>query len=163
MESGFTKRARAGAIAKHKKDKQKSLERINGSVEFSELNTREKRDRILLEQQHKCSMCGIEQTWNNKPLKFELDHIDGNRQNNSRENLRLICPNCHSQTPTFKVGNNKNPGLRTYSDEEIIEALMKNTSAYKAMKSLGMNPHGGNYTRLRYIIKNRKVKLSYNV
>lgn len=43
--------------------------------------------------------------WNNKELKFILDHIDGNASNSCRENLRLICPNCDSQLDTYKSKN----------------------------------------------------------
>jgi 5-methylcytosine-specific restriction endonuclease McrA len=58
-----------------------------------------------------CEVCGIHEH-NGKPLKLECDHIDGNHSNNNIENLRLICPNCHSQTPTYK---NRNAGNgRTY-------------------------------------------------
>jgi hypothetical protein len=53
-----------------------------------------------------CSVCNID-NWNGKDIKLEVDHIDGNHTNNSIKNLRLICPNCHSQTPTYK---NKNKG-----------------------------------------------------
>jgi Zn finger protein HypA/HybF involved in hydrogenase expression len=48
-----------------------------------------------------CVECGQKSTWNNKPLVLQLDHIDGNSDNNKLENLRLLCPNCHSQTGTF--------------------------------------------------------------
>ena len=48
-----------------------------------------------------CSICGIE-SWNNIPIKLELDHIDGNRVNHEYSNLRLLCPNCHSQTDTYR-------------------------------------------------------------
>ena len=54
-----------------------------------------------------CQECGISD-WNGKPLTLEVDHIDGNHQNNSVTNLRLLCPNCHSQTPTFKAKNKGN-------------------------------------------------------
>lgn len=47
-------------------------------------------------------MSGI---WNNKPLVFILDHIDGHANNNTRTNLRLICPNCDSQLDTYKSKN----------------------------------------------------------
>jgi len=48
-----------------------------------------------------CSICGIE-SWNNKPIKLELDHIDGKRVNHEYSNLRLLCPNCHSQTDNYR-------------------------------------------------------------
>ena len=63
------------------------------------------RDYIMDTQYHKCSICGIDDNWNGKPLKFILDHIDGDASNNFQDNLRLICPNCDSQFPTFKARN----------------------------------------------------------
>ena len=55
----------------------------------------------------KCSKCGLGTVWNNEPIVLELDHIDGDKSNNLLENLRVICPNCHSQTPTFRGRNKK--------------------------------------------------------
>lgn len=48
-----------------------------------------------------CVECGQLPIHNNKPLTLQLDHIDGNSDNNLLYNLRLLCPNCHTQTPTF--------------------------------------------------------------
>jgi hypothetical protein len=55
--------------------------------------------------QNVCSECGITE-WNKKPLVLHLDHIDGNRHNHKLDNVRLLCPNCHSQTDTY-CGKNK--------------------------------------------------------
>ena len=49
---------------------------------------------------HKCSICGISE-WNGRELVLQLDHINGDNRDNRIENLRLLCPNCHSQTETF--------------------------------------------------------------
>lgn len=56
---------------------------------------------------YKCSVCGISE-YNGKPITLECDHIDGHHWNNKVENLRLICPNCHSQTDTYKAKNTGN-------------------------------------------------------
>jgi 5-methylcytosine-specific restriction endonuclease McrA len=58
-------------------------------------------ERVLLEQGGICKECGLGQTWNGKPLVFQLDHANGDNKDNRRENLRMICPNCHTQTPTW--------------------------------------------------------------
>lgn len=48
-----------------------------------------------------CAECNLPPVWNGKPFTMTIDHIDGNRLDNRRENLRFLCPICHSQTETF--------------------------------------------------------------
>ena len=64
--------------------------------------------RWLMEKDCSCWNCGITE-WNNNKIVFEVEHMDGNSMNNSPENLQLLCPNCHSQTSTYK-GRNKGSG-----------------------------------------------------
>lgn len=82
-------------------------QRMHQKKDFSELKTdKSRKARVVEAHGYNCSTCGINE-WNGREIGLELDHIDGDSYNNSFSNLRLLCPNCHSQTPTFK---NKNKG-----------------------------------------------------
>lgn len=65
-----------------------------------------------------CSECGIGDTYNNKPITLQLDHRDGDRLNNEIENLRILCPNCHTQTHTYGSKNRKNKAPRKLNRTE---------------------------------------------
>jgi hypothetical protein len=73
---------------------------------------------IIDKQNGKCDVCGINE-WNNKPIVLELEHKDGNSENNLEENLCCLCPNCHSQTATYKSknkGNGRHYRRQRYAD-----------------------------------------------
>lgn len=62
-----------------------------------------------------CSLCGLEPVWQGRPLVHQVDHIDGNNKNHEISNLRLLCPNCHTQTDTYGA---KNIGRNNYGPEQ---------------------------------------------
>lgn len=70
-------------------------------LEFNDLGPVQRRRRIILEQKDSCNSCNLS-LWLNKPITLEIEHIDGNNKNNNRENLVALCPNCHSQTNTWR-------------------------------------------------------------
>lgn len=75
---------------------------------------------------YKCSECGIAE-WNGKSLSLHLDHINGINNDNRKENLRLLCPNCHSQTDTYCGKNNKSSKAKDYKCS--VCGVSKKTSA----------------------------------
>jgi hypothetical protein len=66
-------------------------------------NTHLLKKRLIKEDllEEKCELCGMGNEWQDKFISLQLDHKDGDRCNNLIENLRILCPNCHSQTDSF--------------------------------------------------------------
>lgn len=97
-----------------------------------------------------CSKCGID-SWQGETIVLDLDHINGNNRDNRLINLRYLCPNCHSQTDTYK-GRNKNTGKKKISDEELLTAYKKCGTIRQALIDVGLAAKGGNYERLKKLI-----------
>jgi len=101
---------------------------------------------------YECSICQIQPIWNGKELKLQMDHINGIRNDHRLENLRMVCPNCHSQTETFGSKNKK----KTYpSQERIIEVLKNTASITEAIRVLGIN--NANYKKLQLIVEQNEI------
>lgn len=81
----------------------------NYLIENSSINSSKLRVKLVTENilENKCSICNIEAYWNNKELTLQLDHINGINTDNRLNNLRLLCPNCHSQTDNYAAKNIK--------------------------------------------------------
>lgn len=126
------------------------------STDFNNLNIDQKKKIILMEQNFKCNLCGII-NWNNKPITLELEHKDGNHYNNLRENLECLCPNCHSQTDTWR-GKNKRMKPKTISDEEVVLMYGKSGNIRQTLINLGLVAKGSNYGRVKRVLTLYNIK-----
>lgn len=88
--------------------------------------------RALIESgiEHKCKICSLDPIWEGRELRLQVDHIDGDVINNRKENLRFICPNCHSQTDNF--------GSYAFSknDRYCLKKDCSNTVSYQSQSGL---------------------------
>lgn len=99
-------------------------------VEFDDVKSDgTRRERLKQERGHKCEVCGPTE-WCDKPIPIELDHIDGDCTHNTKDNLRLICPNCHAQTDTYK---GKNVGRVSGSERQKV--MKRYIGLYRSRKS----------------------------
>jgi hypothetical protein len=103
-----------------------------------------------------CVSCNTRPWWNEQPLVLHLDHINGNREDNRSENLRMLCPNCHSQTSTYAGRNRKQKFKETkkvIDDGSFKQALTAASNIREALTSLGLRGAGANYERARRLLR----------
>lgn len=116
---------------------------------------------------YKCDICGITE-WNGKTLSLELDHINGKNNDNRLENLRFLCPNCHSQTSTYGSRNQQlNSKVSDYNiSEELYRLIVETYEKYRSVKTtssvLGIrrcvitkvvNETGQKHSNQKYVIR----------
>jgi 5-methylcytosine-specific restriction endonuclease McrA len=83
------------------------VENYQGGISSHTLKLRLYKEGLKVE---KCEECGIIE-WNGSTISMHLDHINGVNNDNRIENLRILCPNCHSQTSTYCGKNNRTQKL----------------------------------------------------
>jgi hypothetical protein len=110
---------------------------------------------------YKCNKCGIKD-WNGRNITLEIEHKDGNKWNNKKDNLELLCPNCHSQTSTFRKKGN-NTYKKQITDDEILEQLKNCTNINQVLTILKLSNSGGNYKRVHKLIKLNGLDSFYNL
>ena len=118
------------------------------STPFNQLGSENRKRRVLEEQEHKCNHCGISE-WNGNAIVLELEHKDGNTTNNDRSNLECICPNCHSQTKTWRGRNNKG---RIVPDAVLTAAVKNHATISEALRSVGLPDKGKSHARAKKLL-----------
>jgi 5-methylcytosine-specific restriction endonuclease McrA len=107
-----------------------------------------------------CSNCGIGNEWDNKYISLHLDHINGVHDDNRIENLRILCPNCHSQTETYagKALKNKNAKVKickSCNKEPKVRACGSCDNT-KGLNSLGLCADCALNRKVEFGLLNRK-------
>jgi Zn finger protein HypA/HybF involved in hydrogenase expression len=95
-------------------------------VKDYEYSSNKLRKRLISEgiKEHKCECCGLNE-WLGELIPLELDHIDGDHYNNTLENLKILCPNCHAKTPTYRGKNKRSKNSQTLKNKNQIEKIKK--------------------------------------
>lgn len=114
--------------------------------EWMSLSRSQKKRRVILEQSGSCNGCQ-QSTWRGRPLVFELEHKDGNRYNDARVNLEVLCPNCHSQTPTWRGRKGAHKGIT--DAEMMFQVVHHNGKVKPALMALGLNSGRDNRERAK--------------
>ena len=114
---------------------------------------------------YKCAICGLTR-WNDKTLSLELDHINGINNDNRIENLRFLCPNCHSQTSTYGSRNSKVVDNDYDIPDELRNNIIETYEKYKSVKKVSailnirrkvitkiVNETGQKHSNQKYVIR----------
>lgn len=107
---------------------------------------------------NKCSICGLSNTWNDKPLMLQMDHIDGNNRNNKKENLRILCPNCHTQTPTYTGRNKTKKNKADYSKLQELISNNKPQNISELCSLLGIRKAITNFKKINIELLQQQIK-----
>jgi hypothetical protein len=142
---GLTEQQYEDKIQKYKKTVRKRLLETS----FEELGFDRKRLRVFIEQNESCCNCGLSE-WMNEPITLELEHIDGNNKNNKRDNLKGLCPNCHSLTNTWR-GRNKNKHKKI-EDDILKKCLLETINVRQGLLKAGLTAKGNNYIRAKKLL-----------
>jgi 5-methylcytosine-specific restriction endonuclease McrA len=105
--------------------------------------------------EYKCQKCGNVGEWLDETIVLDLDHINGHRQDHRIENLRFLCPNCHSQTKTYKTKNIDN--LKSVNENDIITHIKDSKNIREVLLKLGLKD-GYNYGKIYKIMIKHNLK-----
>lgn len=114
---------------------------------------------------YKCAICGCTE-WQGKTLSLELDHINGANNDNRLENLRFLCPNCHSQTSTYGSRNQQTNSSEYDIPDDLRKMVEEKYNEVKSVKKVSsilgirrcvvtkiVNESGQKHSNQKYIIR----------
>lgn len=108
---------------------------------------------LIQERGYRCESCK-RRKWLKREIVLELEHIDGDKSNCLRENLKLLCPNCHSLTPTWKGRKNKGVWKRRYSEETVLQVLSESKNMNQCLRKLNLS-WGSGETIIKIMLKHK--------
>jgi hypothetical protein len=152
-EAGFA-RLREGARLSQEKKKAAALLKP-----FKSMSLSMRREILFEDQGGKCAICNNPPLWMDAPLSLHYDHINGVNSDNRKVNSRLICPNCHSQTPSYCGRNRKQQ--QVIPEDKFVAAILAAGNIHKGLIGLGIAPKGGNYKRAALLLRKHGVTKKY--
>lgn len=109
------------------------------------------KNRLIAERGHECERCHRTE-WFDIPITLEVDHINGDTDENDFSNLKLLCPNCHSQTPTWRRAKSsftKNPATTCPEcDGKKKHKSLRCNDCYQASKGKNKSGQNNSFTQL---------------
>lgn len=108
-----------------------------------------------------CEQCLMSNEWNDKPLTLQLDHINGKRYDNRLDNLRFLCPNCHSQQFTSYRSLSKRK-KNVISESLIIKLAQNSNSIRQILLKLGFADSSANYKKIKQILEENNLDYKHN-
>lgn len=108
------------------------------------------------EREWKCESCGLSE-WKGQKLPLEVHHINGDRWDQRRENLQILCPNCHSLTENWRTKSKGKVKSKQISDEELLKTVENSKNIHQALKKLNLSG-GANYFRVQKLLAKEFLK-----
>jgi hypothetical protein len=108
---------------------------------------------------HCCENCSLT-LWLGEPIPIELHHEDGNNKNNNLQNLKILCPNCHSIQPNTHRGKTVRP-IKKVKKTELENAIKTSKSLNGLLRILGASTSGSNYKYIRLRIKELNISCPF--